>query len=276
METITLKRRIASVLGASILLVVVTPGPTVHADPTPGQHTSGLSVSVVHRPSPIPSEPPAALANSYQMAVDLAMVNQDDLGYPWLDTKNEQLTLSSVTLRGINLLAQLRSDIRARQGVEAKMREVGASWRELEDIKNSVVGDPDLPNRKYITGAGPDDESNRVIVTVSELDDSLLTAMAKKYGVTSIGVELDALSQGAGTDGGGRNNNSAPFGGGARTSSPGICTTGFSWRQSDTAYAMLTAGHCGQNGGSLSTPAQYIGNIASGSYENWSGTVGPC
>ena len=70
-----------------------------------------------------------------------------------------------------------------------------------------------------------------------------------------------------------RTNHASPFTAGARISAASECTSGFSWTSQGTP-AMLTAGHCAPNGGTVTVPGGAFGSVTSGSGENWATGTG--
>lgn len=148
-----------------------------------------------------------------------------------------------------------------------------ASWQKLEGIKDEAISLGNaLPDSEAIVQTEPDEEHNRVIITIDRLSDPLLNALAARYGTTDIAIRVNTKHEKGHDDA--RDDDTSPFWGGARINAPaGMCSTGFPWYSGSTSY-MVTAGHCAPNGGSVSTPAQSMGSITVSSRENRNPGVG--
>lgn len=107
-------------------------------------------------------------------------------------------------------------------------------------------------------------------MTVSDLSDTLLAEIAKRFGTEAVAVRFDLDIRPATPTG--RQDDNSPFYGGADIRPPGTtCTSGFPWRNGTLWQGRLTAGHCAPNGGVVNTPTDLMGPVA---YENWSADAG--
>jgi len=211
-------------------------------------------------------------STAFDVAMNLAAVYPDDMGYPWIDPATGAIELSATTDLGREILSGSIDEIQ----VPHSVRDVAYSYGQLEWIKDDVttltssgVTDSDL-----IYESAPDHERGRIVLTVSKLSQPLLAELAKRYGTEAIAIRVDPDHKMAGTAT--RQDDYSPFWGGARIDVPaGGCTDAFSWYIDSTHDAMLTAGHCAPSGGTVSTPhPQSMGTVASGSEENWSTSTG--
>ena len=174
----------AAVVGA-VILTGASPVPTRSA------HPSGLEFvgPTDYHPNPT-SE---ALRNAWREALVLARQNADDFGYPWPDPTTGTLVHSVVT-PAAQATAQKWTplDVGART-VPQQIRRVAASFRSLEQIKNDAVGlaKAGVPDAALIHQVGPDFERNRVIISVDQMSDPLLTALAARYGTSSIAIRVE-------------------------------------------------------------------------------------
>ncbi|GIH08297.1 hypothetical protein Rhe02_63640 [Rhizocola hellebori] len=239
-----------------MLLASLISAPARAQAPSPQAH--GL-VEIGQREIPTPVSDD--LANSYREAVHEAEKNPDDFGYPALDRAAGKVVHRPVTAAG-GVLAQAKAADPLRRTAPA-----GRSWRELEDIKHSLIllRDEQIPDADAIFLAERDEENNRIIVTVSRASDALFGYLAKRYGTQAVAVRIDPAGPIDNPATGGRDGDRSPFFGGA---SMVACSSGFPWVYNGT-YAMLTAGHCAPTGGELETPLRQIGYVAERTRENW-------
>lgn len=208
-------------------------------------------------------------AQAFDDAMQFASAHPTDVGYPWIDPAIDALVVSTATPNGRALLAAMPDSARPN-----RIRDVTFSYGQLEGIKDEVttLAAAGVPDADLIYQTAPDHKDNRVIITVSQLSERLLKDLATRYGTEAIAVQVDPDHRMASTAS--RLSDTSAFWGGARINVPiGGCTSGFPWLASGV-YAMLTAAHCAPNGGSVSTPAQSMGNVTSASEENWSTSTG--
>ena len=236
---------------------------TASAAPVERRHPSGL---ILVDPGPHQARPASEdQAQAWDEAYKLAVANPDDLGYPWIDKATGTVQQSVASARGKTLGAQRA--LRA-TAVPRGTRQVTLSYGKLESIKHdaTTLVAAKLPDADAIWKTAPDDEHNRIIITVSRLTDALANALVARYGTTAVAVEVaDPLKALAGS----RQADTSPFWGGDKISTArGGCTGGFPWQISGQ-YAMVTAGHCVSTGGYVTTPAQGMGWVTANTEENW-------
>ncbi|MBY8872020.1 S1 family peptidase [Micromonospora sp. PLK6-60] len=245
------------------------------AHAAPGDQSVLPSGLVILGAEPKPAdELPEAAAQRLHEATELAEANPDDLAYPWYDPKDGAVVLDTVGATGASLASTFISTGVSQGKSLSRSRNATFSMSRLEGIKNDTIeiSAATVPDGDAIFMTGPDAVNNRIIIYVSRTSDALFEVLAAKYGTAAIAIQH---IPGSAADGDGRDNDTSPFYGGAKTVSPKGCTSGFSWRNG-TAHMMLTAGHCAPSGGDLSTPSARIGYITPSSRENWNvgkGTV---
>ncbi|HEX8347888.1 MAG TPA: hypothetical protein VF657_24615, partial [Actinoplanes sp.] len=240
------------------------------AAPAEERHSSGLVLvgPLDENPAPAPDD----LARAHHDAVLYAQKNSRTVGYPYLDRANHRLVLSAVGATGAAVLRDFKPRAALPAGATAH-RTVTASWQKLEGIKDEAISlGKAVPDAEAIVQTEPDEEHNRVVITVDRPSDRLLDALAVRYGTTDIAIRVSPKHEKGHDDG--RDNDTSPFYGGARINAPaGMCSSGFPWYSGATSY-MVTAGHCAPNGGSVSTPAQSMGSVTASSRENRNPGVG--
>jgi hypothetical protein len=219
-----------------------------------------------------PAPAPVDLARAHHDAVQYAQKNPKTVGYPYLDRANHRLVLSAVGAAGAAVLRDFKPRAALPAGATAH-RAVTASWQKLEGIKDEAISlGKTVPDAEAIVQTEPDEQHNRVVITVDRPSDRLLDALAVRYGTTDIAIRVSPKHEKGHDDG--RDNDTSPFYGGARINAPaGMCSSGFPWYSGATSY-MVTAGHCAPNGGSVSTPAQSMGSVTASSRENRNPGVG--
>lgn len=161
-------------------------------------------------------------------------------------------------------------------GLTTSITRASASVAQLDQIADDItrlqIDGVAHANLIYMTE--PDQENNRIIITVSELNSDLMKALASRYGTQLIAVRV---RPGGPATAASRASDSPPFWGGARitTSTGKACTTGFAWTFPSNQPAMLTAAHCISTGGWVSYPNYTnAGAVQMSSLENWSDTGG--
>lgn len=159
-------------------------------------------------------------------------------------------------------------------GLQAQAITSGSSRRDVEDVKDSLIGwslDPAFADAG-MWRTEIEKSTGKVILTAETLTPDLARAIVAVYGTERVIVEIEKDPQ---MSVGGRLDDGVPFWGGARINTPvGSCTDGLSWRLSSGVNAMVTAGHCAPNGGSVSTPSTSMGSVTSGTHENYKLGVG--
>lgn len=251
-------------LAAAVLAMVMgmsVAAPAVVAQDLPNHATGielvGLEVSQARPKSD-------AQAAAFDAAFRLAMAHPEDLGYPWIDPTTDTLELSAATAAGREILSRRLPD-----PVPTRVRNTPRSWADLRRLETALISARNQLNHgALIWKLEPDERLNRIIVTISALDDDLLADLAAQFGPEAIAVRVDPAAPQAGTN---RQSDFSPFKGGARISVPeGVCSTAFGWRNGSLWEGMLTAGHCAPTGGSVSSGSgQSMGNITATTRENW-------
>jgi hypothetical protein len=210
-------------------------------------------------------------AIAFDDALQFAMDHPDAVGYPWIDPPTRSLQVSAVD--GV-VSYELGAFMQAHAA--AVVRDVTHSYAELQAIADDItrLNSQDGAYSALIYRTEPDEKNNRIIVTIDKLDEALIAWLGSEYGSDAVAVRVDANAARARSL---RTGDVSPFWGGAWINTPSyVCTDAFSWLNGSLWDGMLTAGHCAPYGGAISTPAQSMGYITSGTRENWdpaSGTV---
>lgn len=250
------------------------------------RHASGIVLLAARPASQQLVEP---LAKAWNDALWLARSNPDAMGYPWADAVSGQLVLSVKAPAAEALVrAFLAGSARtagAKGGVglpapavPVRTRVVDRSLGELEQIKNDATTllAAGVPDAAAIYQTEPDFENNRVIITVERQSDVLFAALAARYGTQAVAIRVDPDRPKV--KGVGRGDDSPPFYGAAKIQSPnGPCSSAFAWYiSSSSTYAMLTAGHCAYNGGTVynGNSSYTMGSVTQSSEENWNSGTG--
>ena len=205
----------------------------------------------------------------------IAMANPDDFGYPWLDTSRDQLVVTPVTQRGRAVLAKHQLPARTAALTLVVSASSQTTISKLDAISDDItrLASLGIPNADLIWMTEPDEQHNRVVITLSKPDPSLQDTLVSRYGVDLIEARVqDPPSASAMT----RDSDAPYFFGGAyiSTSTGKGCTTGFAWAVGSQS-AMLTAAHCISTGGTISYPSYpKVGTVKSGYEENWNDSTG--
>ena len=257
---------VALSLGGPVGAVSATAGDPIEAVPV---DTAGIAiVDDLNQARPTTDQ----AAQAFSDALELARNNADDFGFPWLDPNSGKVILSAATERGSGI-ADAKTAAFANG---AAVRQVKFSYGALQEIKHEAISlrmegvrDADL-----IYQTAPDHRNNRIVITVRAGSDALFEALAARYGTEAIAIRIDPDHFGGSTSS--RQSDSSPFWGGARIAGPtGNCSGGFPWVVSGAiGNAMLYAGHCAPNGGSVSSGGSGMGTVAAFTEENWSSTLG--
>jgi hypothetical protein len=253
-----------------------TPGHAVAKVPYPGETLDPSGIALVG-PTPyqvVPKNEQQALA--FDQALTLAENNGNDMGYPWLDTATGTLELSVTTDKGRSAAMSADANSQISQ-LPQVVTTAQASFAQLNRIQDAVsrLNAQGVPNSDLIYMSEPDQEHNRIVITVSSLNEGLMLNLASRFGTGLIAVRVQGPRPEAHTADSPRNHDSPPFWGGAYWQDSGhACTTGFAWYANQ--YAMLTAGHCAPDGAATVSFSGYgnVGSIASGTNENWSDSTG--
>lgn len=212
-------------------------------------------------------------AMAFDQALDFALANPDDLGYPWIDPAVGVLELAAVNDRGVRLAQD--ADFKVADDVATRVTETNASVAQLQAIAEQVTHlvEEGLADSELIYMTEPDQRDNLIVITTSKQSDALMKALADRFDPAMIGVRVRAIDGVAGSDS--RASDAPPFWGGAKLNTPsGYCTTGFAWSVGSVA-AMLTAAHCAPSGGNVGYPSYpNAGAVQSATEENWNTTYG--
>lgn len=207
-------------------------------------------------------------------ALSLALANRDHMGYPWIELQTETIELSASDDVGEKAALDAGATV-FDAGLTVRLTWAQASIARLDEIADDVTRlvDAGIPNADVIWMTEPDQKNNRVVITVSESNPELMSALASRYGTDLIAVRVWPSGPAAAAN---RDSDYPPFWGGAyiTTSTGKACTTGFSWTVGGQS-AMLTAAHCISTGGTVSYPSySNVGAVTSLSEENWNNTNG--
>lgn len=208
-------------------------------------------------------------ADTFDAALRLAYDHPEDMGYPWLDTASNVLSISAANTAGAAEAAIAVSTF-ATQGVVARVKSTAASVSSLDAVGDDVTHlvAKGVPNADLIWKTEPDQLNNRLVITMTSYDDALASALASRYGPQLIEIRVEARGSASVST---RDSDNPAFWGGAyiTTSTNKACTTGFAWLVGSQS-AMLTAAHCISTGGRVSYPSYAnAGSVAANSEENW-------
>jgi hypothetical protein len=211
-------------------------------------------------------------AMAFDAALDLALKNRDDFGYPWIRPDTRRLELAAADADGTGLAETARSSAKIRD-VATTITTAPASIGELDAIAEAVtqLNAEGFPDADLIYMTEPDQRDNLIVITVSEASPRLTSALAERFGTSLIAVRVRPIDAEAGSLS--RASDNPAFWGGAKINVPaGTCTTGFAW---GTSATMLMAAHCAPSGGNVGyTNYPNAGSVRSGSEENWSTSTG--
>lgn len=249
------------------------------------RHASGLALLGAR---PTPQQLAEPLAKAWSDALWLARTNPDAMGYPWANPATGEVVISTTGPAANDLVRGFLAGSARTSGakgvslpaprVPVRTRPVGRSLRELEFIKNdaTTLVSAGVPDAALIYETAPDYENNRIIITVERQSDALFSALVARYGTDAVAVRVDADRPKVRAVG--RGDDSPPFFGGAKINSPnGPCSSAFAWYiTSSSTYAMLTAGHCAYNGGTVynGNSSYTMGSVTQSSEENWNSGTG--
>lgn len=253
----------------------------INAWPQLGRQTGDVAIAAT--PTAVDPLTPE-LAQAFSDAIVLTASLPRSFGYPYADATAGTLVIRTIdgtgdtaarawVAAGSSVASGVKTRTLPRPTVPARFAITDRSYADLERIIDDAtrVEQARVPDADAIYRLEPDYESNRVTVVVSRSSSALEAALLARYGSTSIVIRVvptPALPRAAT-----RNADYNPFLGGATLHSPmGDCTSGFPWTNISYEY-MLTAGHCGPNGGSYSA-AVPMGTGYPGTGENWDTGVG--
>jgi len=185
---VRLLRRLMAVswIGLSIAACRPEASSPTEASPTVAVDSTGiLLVAVGEQVQPAPAT--EELKQAVSDAFELALVNGDDLGYPWFDPSTGELVLSAVTPRGRQLIED------AGITVPRRIREVAHGAGELQRIQDDVtfLRTRGVPGSEFLYGTGPDQRDNRTLLTISQLSRPLVEYLAAHYPVDTLAIRVD-------------------------------------------------------------------------------------
>ncbi|OGN80892.1 MAG: hypothetical protein A2X23_06545 [Chloroflexi bacterium GWC2_73_18] len=218
-----------------------------------------------------------AQALAFDAALNLALGNRADMGYPWIDLDSKTLELSAINERGEKAALLAEASLPA-AGLTTRVTTAQTSIARLDEIADDATRliEAGVPHADLVWMTEPDQKNNRVVMTVGELNDELMSALASRFGTDLIAVRVHGPRPTASTAS--RDRDYSPFWGGANFWGPtGGCTTGFAWNVGGGVAGMLTAAHCAPAGGNVyydAYPNIAVGSVRSGSEENWSTSAG--
>lgn len=229
-------------------------------------------VALVANSTKVPAPLPEHLARAQDGALTVTAHHAADLGYAWVDRAHGEVVVDAATPAGEATARAVVARL-AKDGVPARVRLVRFSRTRLDSIKDDAIylRSSDVPDGDLIVQTQPDAEHDRVLVTIERYSAALVRALARRYGAAAIAVRVrpgrDRLQAG------GRGAEVNPYWGGAWVNvGSTLCTSGFSWLVPGT-QAMLTAGHCAPDGGTLMAGTENIGSITD-ARENWNVDTG--
>jgi hypothetical protein len=264
----------------AVVFVAVGAFPTQVAGAThetfPGEATDASGIAVLaHWTGPNPYQFRAKnerQAVAFAKAYDLALENPNDMAYPRLDTSSNTITLPTLTGRG-RLIAQDAASVLSAENVTSKVESSSTSIAELNSIADAVtrLRAKGVPHAELVWQTAPDQLHNRIIITVRELNEELMSSLASAFGTDLIAVSVDSGASNASAAYDRMHDVSSFWGGANWWSGVGQCTTGFGWN-TGTGDGMITAAHCVYSGGTV-TNSSYkpnpIGSVNANSEENW-------
>jgi hypothetical protein len=142
---------------------------------TPTEATDKSGISLVG-PNAIQAKPRTeAQAMAFDVALQFAMSNPDDMGYPWLDPKADAIQVRTLDPREASKVQAARADL-VNGGTSVSVVDGVSSISELEDIKEAVnhLAADGAPNADLVWSAEPDQKNGRIIISVSSLDPDLM------------------------------------------------------------------------------------------------------
>ncbi len=216
-------------------------------------------------------------AQAFNDALAIAFAHRDSFGYPWLDTTTKVFELRVADVDGA-VLAQKMSDGLQAQGFTVRIVTARHSIADMDAVADAItrLAVAGVPNADKIWEIVPDQQDERVVVVMDDLDQGLIAQLADRYGSDILKVQIASTERT--TSNLNRNDDVPPFWGGSKIylNPGGQCTAGFSWYISSSyTQGMLTAAHCVPDGGLEGWPSYpNVGYVSANSRENWQDGVG--
>jgi hypothetical protein len=132
---------------------------------------------------------------AFNEALQLALDNPRDFGYPWVEPVTGQLLVSPVTANGEALTNDHPWKLGGRPGIRHVERSIAALDAIAQDV--TMLGSRGVPGSEAIYMTEPDHRDNRIIITVMRLDAELADFLARTYGTDAIAVRIKPLVGGA-------------------------------------------------------------------------------
>lgn len=163
---------------------------------TERRHDSGLLLVCAERVRDIPENLKAAASDAWSLAED----HPDALGFPWANPDTGELEMRVIdssgeavvrdwVARGVARTTTKPAQL-ARPSVAVKIVTSERSFRQLLEIQNGSLPANALPDGDAIYEVGPDVERNAIVFTIDRLSDSLLRALATRYGTSAIVIRV--------------------------------------------------------------------------------------
>ena len=158
------------------------PAPSSTSSAHPGILVVGAGEQVQARP------PDGNIAAAFDIAMQLARANGNDLGYPWVDPTSGALVVSVVTEHGRELVEQ------AGISVPYSVRQVSHGVAELSKIQDDATGltGEGMPGADLIFETLPDHRDNRTLLRIRSDSPELLQALATRFPADTLAVQEHA------------------------------------------------------------------------------------
>ena len=131
---------------------------------------------------------------AFDAALNLAMKHRDDLGYPWVEPDTGTLELAAANATGTAILVSAKATA-AMSAVPTRVTTAKASMAKLDEIADAVtrLNAQGVPDAGLIYRTEPDQRDDLIVITVSSLSETLMTALASKFGTSLIAVRVRPL-----------------------------------------------------------------------------------
>lgn len=206
------RAQLAGALAATLVIMVVASGSDAWAAPLTGsevRHASGIALlGPVDYPRLFAQwKMTERLDRSYNSARILAEQNRGAFGYPWLDSRAEEVVIRVANVRGEALARSwiqsgvtqtidkpggpVDLNLRAPE-VGVRMENVDRTIEQLESVLNAMgPGLADVPGSNRIFQGGPDHEHNRIVYSTDRVSDAMLRALAARFGTEALAVRIE-------------------------------------------------------------------------------------
>ena len=160
-----------------------------NATPPPSTVSASPGILLVGAREQVQARPPNGnVAAAFDVAMQLARANGNDLGYPWIDPTSGALVVSLVTPHGRELVEQ------AGISVPYTTRRVAHGAAELLKIQDDATRlvDEGMPGAELIVETLPDQRDNRTLLRITSSSPELLQALATRFPAEALAVEVKA------------------------------------------------------------------------------------